>query len=250
LSDISEDKLKPIFEQLINDIRSDVLYINNLFSVLNGKIVNSLPDEDIAKWIMDVFIDKIYELEVKMTQIFDDIIKRPPVNTKSVVGSLIHRAHQLAFPSRKDNIKNSTDLVAIEMSNLNRWVEWDLSDLRRSLIQSNWKEVSHVKPTKYLNLERKKYISAKEELMKAKRLIKTDPEDVMMHLRNAIDLSIKERFGFKKISFMGRFIEDAKKYDFALPSYDYIYQFFQEGSERMQRENSYSLRGAYGYYDS
>jgi hypothetical protein len=62
-----------------------------------------------------------------------------------------------------------------------------------------------------------------------------NPEDVMMHLRNAIDLSIKERFGFRKITFMKTFIDEAKKFDFPLPSYDFIYQLFTEGSERIHQ---------------
>jgi hypothetical protein len=54
----------------------------------------------------------------------------------------------------------------------------------------------------------------------------------MMHLRPSIDLSIKERFGFREIRGMKQFIEEANKNDFPLPSYDLIYEYFNEGSQR------------------
>jgi len=58
-------------------------------------------------------------------------------------------------------------------------------------------------------------------------------EDVTLHLRPAIDLSLQERFGFKKIHPMSRFIDDAKKMNFPLPSYDFIYDIFTEGNDRL-----------------
>lgn len=64
--------------------------------------------------------------------------------------------------------------------------------------------------------------NGREELEKAKRNVKDHPEDVMNYLRTAIDLAIKERFGFKEIPRMIKFIEQAEKAGFPLPSYDLI----------------------------
>jgi len=54
----------------------------------------------------------------------------------------------------------------------------------------------------------------------------------MLHIRSAIDLSIQEKFGFKKISPMMKFLQDAKEKNFPLPSYDLIHKYFSSGSER------------------
>jgi hypothetical protein len=122
--------------------------------------------------------------------------------------------------------------VTNKLDNFIREVEWSLSELRKNLFLSNWREVSKIKPIEFTNLPRRKYITAREEIAKAKEILTKNPEDVMMHLRSAIDLSLKERFGFKKINFMIKFFEEAKEDNFPLPSYDLIYQYFNEGSQR------------------
>lgn len=81
--------------------------------------------------------------------------------------------------------------------------------------------------------KRKKFVSVKEELDKAEKNLKEHPEDVFNYLRTAIDLSIKGKFGFQKIPRMSQFVDDAKKYNFPLPSYNLIYSIFSEGSSRL-----------------
>lgn len=78
----------------------------------------------------------------------------------------------------------------------------------------------------------KKYITAREELVKAQKCVKNNPEDVMYHIRSAIDLSIKQKFGFNRIQPMSKFLQDAKEFDLPLPSYELIYQYFSAGSDR------------------
>ena len=69
---------------------------------------------------------------------------------------------------------------------------------------------------------------------KAKQAVKNQKwAEVLNHLRPAIDLSIKEKFGFQKIFPMKQFIEEAEKYDFPLPSYSLLYDYFDEGSQRI-----------------
>ena len=78
----------------------------------------------------------------------------------------------------------------------------------------------------------KKYITAREELIKAQKCVKNNPDDVMHHIRSAIELSIREKFGFKRIQPMSKFLQAAKEFDLSLPSYDLIYQYFVAGSDR------------------
>lgn len=80
---------------------------------------------------------------------------------------------------------------------------------------------------------RKKFVTAKDELDKAVHLAADSPEDAMMYLRTAIDLSIKKKFGFNKISKMYNFILDAENFNLPLPSYVLIYTIFNEGSKRI-----------------
>jgi hypothetical protein len=75
---LSSEKLKITYEQLLSDIRADLNSISKLFVILNSKLDNKHPDEDIKKWITDIFLDKIYELEAKMIKIFNDSVKYPP----------------------------------------------------------------------------------------------------------------------------------------------------------------------------
>lgn len=55
----------------------------------------------------------------------------------------------------------------------------------------------------------------------------------MNHLRPAIDLALKEKFGFKRIKGYRQFFDDAGKYGLRLPSYDMIYRYFDEASQRL-----------------
>jgi hypothetical protein len=56
---------------------------------------------------------------------------------------------------------------------------------------------------------------------------------VFNHLRPAIDLALKEKFGFKKINPMKQFLLDAEKYGLPLPTYAMLYDYFDEGSQRI-----------------
>ena len=80
---------------------------------------------------------------------------------------------------------------------------------------------------------RKKYVTARDELVKAQKCAKSNPEDVMNYVRSAIELSIKGKFNFTRIQPMLNFLKDANKFDFPLPSYALIYQYFSEGSNRI-----------------
>ena len=80
---------------------------------------------------------------------------------------------------------------------------------------------------------KRKIVTAKEELKKAQESCGKDPEEVFGHLRTSIELSIKEKFGFQKVTRMKDFLSDARKFNFPIPSYDLIYAIYSEGNKRL-----------------
>ncbi len=85
-----------------------------------------------------------------------------------------------------------------------------------------------------LPVKRARYVDARGELSKAKKAIKEGNwEEIMNHIRPAIDLALKEKFGFKRIKGYKQFFYDAGKYNLRLPSYDMIYRYFDEASQRL-----------------
>jgi hypothetical protein len=47
--------------------------------------------------------------------------------------------------------------------------------------------------------------------------------------------ALKEKFGFKRIKRYGQFFDDAGKHHLPLPSFDTIYYYFDEGSQRLHK---------------
>lgn len=176
---LSSEKLKITYEQLLSDIRVDLNSILKLFVILNSKLANKNPDEDIKKLITDVFLDKIYELEAKMIRIFNDTVKYPPTSTIGCVERLKECAFELAFDTKHENVNSALIKMKDASNNLIRWIEADLSNMRRTLRKSDWSEMNRIEPISYISLERRRYVTAREELFKAKENAKKDPDDVM-----------------------------------------------------------------------
>jgi len=93
-----------------------------------------------------------------------------------------------------------------------------------------WEEWEENEFTEFM---KRKVIKAKEELTKAEGNIVSKPEDVLSNLRTVIELSIKEKFEFEKISNMKNFLEDARKFNLPLPSYSLIHAIYVEGNKRL-----------------
>jgi hypothetical protein len=56
-------------------------YISRFYTILESRLNGQIPDEDTKTWIADVFLDKVYELEVKMMKIYlDGRLRKKPVN--------------------------------------------------------------------------------------------------------------------------------------------------------------------------
>ncbi|MEX0911600.1 MAG: hypothetical protein WDZ43_05690, partial [Nitrosopumilaceae archaeon] len=70
---MSDSKNRVKYEQIVQDLRSDFENIKKLYSVLLSKAGDKIPDEEIQHWIMDVFMDKLYELDLKIIRIVKEI---------------------------------------------------------------------------------------------------------------------------------------------------------------------------------
>jgi hypothetical protein len=110
-----------------------------------------------------------------------------------------------------------------------------MSSIRYELYEENFAQVKKLKNEEYvLPTQRAKYVQARDELEKAKQAVKDKEwDEVLNHLRPAIDLALREKFGFKRINPMRQFLADAEKYNLPLPSYTMLYDYFDEGSQRI-----------------
>jgi len=81
---------------------------------------------------------------------------------------------------------------------------------------------------------KKIFLKSKDEIKKAEKAVeKQDWSEIFNHIRSAIDLALREKFGFKKIYSMKIFISDAKLMGLKLPAYNDIYRYFDYGSKRL-----------------
>ena len=112
-------------------------------------------------------------------------------------------------------------------------IEEEMVDAKKHLYDTNWSSIKTVKAEDYVILKRARYVKARDELEKARHAVTDENyEEVLNHLRPAIELAIKEKFGFKRIK-MWQFLRDAISYNFPLPSYETLYYYYIEGSERL-----------------
>ena len=235
---MSEEKSKAVLEQLLNDTRSDMENFNQLFITLASKVGTISPDQEKQRWIMDVYLDKLYELESKLVRLFEEV---GISFDRSYINQVVESARILAFTTHDSMITARVTRIKENQDIILEYVESKFSELRRKLKIDKKISLENIKPIEYVSVERKRYVTSREELEKAKKNIQDNPEDVMNYLRSAIDLSIKEKFGFKKIPKMIRFIDDADKLGFPLPSYSLIYTYFSEGSGRIHAGKIHTL---------
>jgi hypothetical protein len=122
-------------------------------------------------------------------------------------------------------------------SSLNAYVnaiEEEMIDAKKHSYNTDWSAMKKVKPEDYVLLKRARYVHARDELGKAIRAVGEGQwQEVLNHLRPAIDLALREKFGFKKINPMKQFLMDTEKFNLPLPSYTMHYDYFDEGSQRL-----------------
>ena len=227
-------KSKATFNQIRTDVRADLENLNQLNGVLLGRLKGNLIDEDTRIWITDVFIDKFQELKIKISRIVKEMTDSVSYSEfEQSMNSVISRAHELAFTDDFGDVAMHKIYLESYVKDSIKEAEGVFVEVQGVLWEKDWKGLEKIKPIEFLVTERIKYVNARESLQKARESLEGKIEDVTLHLRPAIDLSIKERFGFKTLHPMSKFINDAKKFGFPLPSYDFIYTIFDEGSDRM-----------------
>jgi hypothetical protein len=229
---------KELFQEILSGIRSDLTFVK---SVLFQKLVKILQekdyciDQEIKIWIFDVFLDKVYEIDAKIDQILADFDLKehflPVIDVKQYAERLIFERGMTIQTLVNTNLNYLYEAI----ENYERAVEDSMTTLRRVMYARNWKFTKQVEPAKYvLPTRRKTDVKARDELEKAKQAVKDQKwEEVFNHLRPAIDLALKEKFGFSKIHPMKQFLADAEKHNLPLPSYSMAYDYFDEGSQRI-----------------
>jgi hypothetical protein len=226
---LSSNVNKIKFEQLLADVRADLNTLKKMCEILESKVSGKIPDEEIKNWIFDVFLDKAFEIDLKTSKILVELGD----SKNTFIGTLVSHVQDLAYQTDMRNVDSYMVTVKTDFQTVAHNIEEKFSSSRYRIMGNNWSGLEKIKPIDYVISERKKYVTSREELTKAKEKIESNPEDVMGHLRTAIDLSIRERFGFSKIHKMINFLEDAERLDFTLPSYSLIYTYFNEGSKRL-----------------
>jgi len=117
----------------------------------------------------------------------------------------------------------------------------DIKEIRNndfSLSIPKYLKIKEIEKISSIQLKQKtklKVVTADDEIKRARELLKDHPQDVVTHLRTAIELSIVERFEFNGIKSMYQFLKVAEKQQFPLPSYDLIYKYYDAGSKRIHQ---------------
>jgi hypothetical protein len=229
---------KQRFQEILNEVRGDLKFLKtDLFTVLLTRIVQNgyKVDSALRDWIFDTFLDKLFEIDVKIGKIISDLV--PSFKPELPWIAVKARAEKIACASYtfEGQFRDDLSMLYNALDDYANKFESDMGALRYILHENNWIQVKKLKSEDYvLPTTRAKYVQARDELEKAKKAVKDKQwDEVLNHLRPAIDLAIKERFGFKKINPMKQFLQDAEKYNLPLPSYTMLYDYFDEGSQRI-----------------
>jgi hypothetical protein len=249
LSEVSETQK---FQHIVDGIREDLTFVENLRAMLDWHIgtnqglrssfshVYEKTVTEIKEWIDDVFRDKIYEINQKVLTFLTDVSSGESNLWKIPSTLVIEKYTRDILQEGKFGDRNTfSNLEKLKraISDYRVSVDATMDEVRQFLYKTNWANMKKISLEDYILLtKRRKYITAREELQKAKQNVKDGKyDDVLNYLRSSIDLAIKERFGFKKIHPMIRFLEDAndKEHGLPLPSYQTLYNYYDEGSQRL-----------------
>lgn len=253
------------FQYIINGIREDLTLVKKLYHMLHWNLfMNPALRSDfsyektafeIKEWINDVLLDKIYEIDLKIHKFLIDVSLEEMYKKVSIqemekyIRDILQEKKGFGYGDTGSN----SDKLERAISNYRESFDITMNDVRRFLYKTNWINMKKIDLEDYILLtKRRKYITAREELENAKQVVKNGKyENVLNHIRPAIELAIKERFGFTRIS-MKAFLIDAEKYNFPLPSYTMLYDYYDEGSNRLhsgQLNTPYECQKALDFVD-
>jgi hypothetical protein len=248
------------FQYIINGIREDLTFIEELYGKLDWNLFNnqglrSNLDSyykkaafEIIEWVNDVFLDKIYEVNSKIHKFLVDVSLEEmykKVSTQEIekyIKDIIQEKKGLGYGDTDLNLKKLKTAISNYRYSLNTTMNY----VRKFLYETNWTNMKKINIEDYLLIiKRRKYVKAREELQSAKQAVKDGKyEDVLNHLRPSIELAIKERFGFNRIFPMKQFLKDADEYGLPLPSYQMLYDYYDEGTHRLHSGRSILLLNA------
>lgn len=232
---------KQKFEEILREIRSDIDHIKKLAESFSSKLSKTLTYHrvlptfsvtcELRSWMYDTFLDKIYETNSKVREFLKSI-------------GFLHQYKELEvflddrwisyFASSTFFSGGEIDFIKESIDRYEKRIERVMDLTRKIMYELNWEPMKQISTVDYVAGERKKFLKARDELENVKKAIEDERwDDVMNRLRTAIDLSIKEKFGFQKIHPMKAFLDYADKENFPLPSYTLVYNLFDEGSSRV-----------------
>lgn len=235
------------FQYILNGIREDLVLLEEFHSRLDWSLLNNpYLDSDlyyqrtaleIVEWVTDVFLDKIYEIDSKIHKFLTDLSLEELYKYVSIqemekcTGDILHEKKGLGHGDTYLNLKKLKKAIV----NYRASIDATMNSVRKSLYETNWTNMKKISSEDYLLLkERRKYITAREELENARLAVKDGKYDnVLNHIRPALELAIKERFGFKRFKSFWEFVVEAEHSNFPLPCYDMLYFYFGEASGRL-----------------
>lgn len=233
------------FQHILNGIREDLAIVEQLYWILHEKLLSN-PDLEsdfnhsrtvleIIEWTNDVFQDKVYEINSKVRKFLTDLSLEDRHRKVSIqeMNKYVRDILQEKEGLGRGNTYLNLDKLKTAISCYRYSFDTTMLDVRELLYETDWTDMRNINIEDYALFKRRKYVTAREELEWAKQAIKERKyEGILIHIRAAIDLAIKERFGFKKIR-MWQFLNDAGDIGFPLPSYGMVYYFYDEGSDRL-----------------
>jgi len=254
---------KQKFQEIIQKIRTDLKFIQALEYKLKTNLIPDIASaffnsnqlaEDTKEWIIDVYLDKFIETDTKIREFLkvvysseNENLHKEACNIKENLERVALSLKVLLLPrSNKKELKvyqkyaeglyKGMDHVIASFYSYSIEFERIMIKTKDSLYQTKWSKMKDIRIEDYiLTTERRKYVKARDELRKAIQASKSGNwEEILNHLRPAIDLSLQERFGFKDIRHMKTFLVNAEEFGL-LPAYKLLYLFFDEGSKRLHK---------------
>lgn len=236
------------FQEIVRGIREDLTFLADLYRELDWKItMNPNLNSDfyyyetalgIREWVLDVFLDKIYDVDSKILNFLTDLsLDAKEIHKKFSVKEIEKYAREIIY--EKDGIgqgKTYENLKYLKsaIAKYRHALDAMFDSIRKAMYTKNWEPMKKISLENYVLTGRRKYIKARECLERAKQAIKNGKdEDVFTNLRSAIELSVKERFGFTKIKSFYRFLKFADENGLYLPSIRMLYFYYNEGSSRL-----------------
>ncbi|MDH5782925.1 MAG: hypothetical protein OEZ35_04585 [Candidatus Bathyarchaeota archaeon] len=229
---------RQVFQGIVAGIRSDLKYLKEDLLSIMWKKRRYDPfgrGDEVRNWIQDVFLDKLFEVHAKVERLFRDF----NIGRDLPIWEIKKCADDLAFARGKGYnvgvIMGIFEELGDHIAKYDVIVEKSMGTIRKTLHDQNWEPMKRINLDNYtLPVKRTRYVDARDELSTAKNAVKEGNwEEVLNHLRPAIDLALKEKFGFKWIKGYKKFFDDAGKYGLRLPSYDMVYRYFDEASQRL-----------------